>query len=82
MFWAAVWLAILLVAIKAFYLGTPASATPHAAADYVRDLAAVSFVDVLFAAMLWICGNAAEVCANMNEIWPPSRSLIAGAPPL
>ena len=49
-FWAAVWLAIVLLAIKAYYLGAPAAATPHAAWDYLRDLAAVSFVDVLFAA--------------------------------
>ena len=47
------------VAVKAYYLGAPAAATPHAAWDYVRDLAAVSFVDVLFAAVFWIAGTAA-----------------------
>ena len=50
LFWTAAWLAVVLVAIKAYYLGAPAAPTLHAAWDYVRDLAAVSFVDVLFAA--------------------------------
>ena len=58
-FWAAVWLAAAFVAIKAFYLGAPAAFTPHAAWDYIRDLAAVSFVDTLCAALLWASGGAA-----------------------
>ena len=63
LFWAAVWLATVFVAIKAFYLGAPAGPTPRAAWDYVRDLTAVSFVDVLFAAVLWVCGRAALLLA-------------------
>ena len=63
-FWAAAWLAIVLLAIKAFYLGTPAAATPHAAWDYLRDLAAVSFVDALFAAVLWVTATAALLLAG------------------
>ena len=59
MFWAAIWLAVVLVAIKAYYLGAPAAAAPRAAYDYLRDLAAVSFVDVLSAAALWTCAIAA-----------------------
>jgi phosphoglycerol transferase MdoB-like AlkP superfamily enzyme len=62
--WAAVWLATALVAIKAFYLGPPAAVTPRAALDYIRDLTAVSFVDVLFAAVLWACGSLALRLAN------------------
>ena len=58
LFWAAVWLAALLAAIKAFYLGAPAAATPRAAWDYLRDLAAISFVDGLFAAVFWACATA------------------------
>ena len=58
LFWAAVWLAVLFVTIKAFYLGAPAAATPRAAWDYLRDLAAISFVDGLFAAVFWACATA------------------------
>lgn len=57
--WAAVWLAAAFVAIKAFYLGAPAAPDARAAWDYIRDLTAVSFVDVLFAAVLWACGSLA-----------------------
>ena len=64
LFWAAVWLAVALVAIKGVYLGAPAAATPHAAWDYVRDLTAVSFVDVLFAAVLWSSGSLALYVAG------------------
>ena len=62
--WAAVWLAVVLVAIKAYYLGAPSAPSPRAAWDYLRDLTAVSFVDVLFAALFWVCGIAALVAAK------------------
>jgi arylsulfatase A-like enzyme len=62
--WAASWLAVMFVAVKASYLGVPAAATPRAVWDYGRDLAAVSFVDVLFAAILWAVGRAALVLAG------------------
>ena len=58
MFWAAAWLAVMFVAVKAYYLG-PAGPTPTGVWDYVRDLAAVLYVDVLYAAGLWACGRAA-----------------------
>src|SRR4051794_904882 len=74
--WAAVWLAIAFVAIKAFYLGGPVAANSHAVWDFVRDLAAVSFVDVLFAAMLWVCGNAALAVAGDR---PRVRAMLANA---
>ncbi|PYR16935.1 MAG: hypothetical protein DMF94_26095 [Acidobacteria bacterium] len=59
LFWATVWLAIALIAVKAFYLGVPAVRTPTAGWDYLRDLAAISFVDVLLAGGVWACGRAA-----------------------
>src|SRR6266849_1106282 len=59
LFWAAVWLAIALIAVKAFYLGVPAERTPTGGWDYLRDLAAISFVDVLFAGGVWACGRTA-----------------------
>jgi lipoteichoic acid synthase len=59
LFWAAVWLAIALIAVKAFYLGVPAERTPSGGWDYLRDLTAISFVDVLFAGGVWACGRTA-----------------------
>src|SRR6478672_1106402 len=58
-FWAATWLAIVLVAVKAYYLGAPAAPTLRSGWDYLRDLTAVSFVDTLFAALFWSCASAA-----------------------
>ena len=57
LFWAAVWLAIALIAIKAYYLGIPAAAALADAQEYLRSLAAISYVDVLFAAIVWACGR-------------------------
>ena len=51
-FWAAVWLAIVLVAIKAYYLGIPAPLALTDFGNYLRSLAAISYGDVLFAAMV------------------------------
>ena len=76
LYWAAVWLALVLVGIKAYYLGAPVAATPRAFWDYLRDLGAISFVDALFAAMLWICGNAALALAGAR---PRVRQAIAVA---
>jgi lipoteichoic acid synthase len=59
LFWTAVWLAIALVALKAYYLGVPAERTLTGALDYLRSLAAISFVDTLFAAGVWACGFTA-----------------------
>jgi arylsulfatase A-like enzyme len=62
--WAAGWLAVVFVAVKASYLGVPAAPTLRAVWDYGRDLAAVSFVDVLCAAILWAGGRAALTLAG------------------
>jgi lipoteichoic acid synthase len=59
LFWAAVWLAIALITVKAYYLGVPAALTLTGSRDYALDLAAISFVDVLFAGSVWACGRAA-----------------------
>ena len=56
-FWAAVWLAIVLIAVKAYYLGLPSPGVLAGALDYLRSLAAISYVDVLFAAVVWACGR-------------------------
>ena len=54
LFWTTVWLAFVLVAVKASYLGVPG-----ALGQYLRSLAAISYVDVVFAAVIWTAGRAA-----------------------
>ena len=66
LFWASVWLAIVLVAVKAYYLTVP-GAVPWAdeqATPAVQLLAAITYVDVLFAAGLWIAARAALALAG------------------
>src|ERR1700752_1196476 len=55
-FWSAVWLAVVLVSIKAYYLGVP-DTLGLKDGTYLRSLAAISYTDVLFAAALWTCGR-------------------------
>jgi arylsulfatase A-like enzyme len=55
--WAGVWLGVVVVGVKAFYLGLPDSFSAAAAFDTVRSIAAISYVDVLFAAAVWGCGR-------------------------
>jgi phosphoglycerol transferase MdoB-like AlkP superfamily enzyme len=50
-YWATVWLAAFLVAVKAYYLGLPGSRTDIN--GYLQSLAAISYVDALFAAVVW-----------------------------
>src|SRR5438477_3483843 len=53
LFWGAVWLALILIAAKAFYLGLPRPAALGNSVDYLRSLAAISFTDLWFVAGLW-----------------------------
>jgi arylsulfatase A-like enzyme len=76
LFWAAVWLAMVLLALKAYYLGAPQAPTVHAAWDYICDLAAISFIDVLYAALLWAAGAAALRLAGRR---PWTRLVIVAA---
>src|SRR5262245_11883059 len=67
LFWGVVWLAVILVATKAYYLGLPA---PHGFADgieYVRSLAAISYTDLWFAVGFWI---VARVIMALLIHWP------------
>jgi len=57
-FWAAVWLAILLVGIKAYYLGVPPALAVADANNYVLSLAAISYGDVIFVAIFWAGARA------------------------
>jgi arylsulfatase A-like enzyme len=69
-FWAAVWLAAVLVAVKAYYLTVP-RAVPWAdelATPSVRLLAAISYGDLLFVSGLWIAGRAALALAGPRRL--------------
>ena len=59
LFWAGIWLALVLVAIKARYLGVPSVGAFDAAGDYLRSLASISYVDVLFATAIWLVARLA-----------------------
>jgi arylsulfatase A-like enzyme len=65
---AAVWLALVLIVIKASYLGLPAGFAPGPALEYVRSLAAISYADVVFAAVAWA---GALVVLSLFEFLPP-----------
>jgi arylsulfatase A-like enzyme len=67
-FWAAVWLAAVLVGIKAYYLG----ASPRdwsGPSEFLRALAAISYRDALFAAMAWTAGRGALVACGSRRLW-------------
>ena len=66
-FWASVWLAIVLVAVKAYYLTVP-GAVPWIDGYSARLLVAVSYADVLFAAAWWACGRAALALAGNRRL--------------
>src|SRR5437867_447059 len=51
-FWPAFWLAIVLIATKAFYLEWLASDPPSDPSSFMRELAAISYGDVGYAAAL------------------------------
>ena len=62
-FWASVWLALALVAVKAYYLKAMALA-PGEGIDFISSLAAVSYGDVAFVAACWILGRAVTAPAR------------------
>src|SRR5262245_14127608 len=69
LFCGVVWLAVILVATKAYYLGLPA---PHGFADgieYVRSLAAISYTDLWFAVGFWAL---ARLIMALLIRWPAS----------
>src|SRR5258708_39846225 len=67
-FWAAVWLAIVLIAVKAYHLGVPAARAFNGAHDYLLALAAISYVDVLFAAAIWTIARLALALAHSRRL--------------
>jgi arylsulfatase A-like enzyme len=71
-FWAAVWLAALLIAVKAYYLGLPASRSD--VDTHLRSLAAISYGDALFAASVWAAAR------TMLALTPLKLASAGGAP--
>lgn len=53
LFWAAVWLAVALIATKSYYLGLPKTLAVDDVVGNLRSLAAISYADLLFVAWLW-----------------------------
>ena len=76
LFWAAAWLAVVLVAIKAYYLGLPPARAVVDAEDYLLSLAAISYVDVLFAAVLWIAARATLALTGGRRLSAPVITLV------
>jgi len=56
LFWTSVWLAVALVGIKASYLGWPGTPEIPVNGSYLRSLAAISYLDVVFAASVLAAG--------------------------
>jgi len=59
LFWAAVWLALVLVGVKAYYLGARGDLTTVELLANLRSLAAISYHDVAFAFVAWAVARAA-----------------------
>lgn len=76
LFWSGVWLAIGLVAIKAFYLGLPGQPVRTAGQFYLRALAALSYTDVAFVAIAWAVARLALVLVARRMTAP---QVVAGA---
>src|SRR4051812_26986084 len=65
-FWAAVWLAIVLVATKAYYLGMPGPTTAAGFGGYLESLAAISYGDILFAMICWAAARTILAVAGLS----------------
>jgi phosphoglycerol transferase MdoB-like AlkP superfamily enzyme len=75
-FWAAFWLAVALVAVKAYYLGVPGALEGTAGGNYLRSLAAISYVDVVFAAGVWAGARALLALAGQRPLISRTVSVV------
>jgi phosphoglycerol transferase MdoB-like AlkP superfamily enzyme len=66
--WAAAWFAVILMAIKAYYLGALPARAFADVRDYFRSFAAISYVDVLFAAVVWLIARAILALAGGRKL--------------
>lgn len=65
---ATVWLAGVLVVVEACYLGIPAGLALTNSSEYLRSVAAISYVEVVFAAALWLCGRVALAAVGSSRL--------------
>src|SRR5438093_13195520 len=63
-FWGAVWLALVLVGVKAYYLWTRGDLNTIEVADDLSSLAAITYRDVVFVLAAWAIARAALVLAG------------------
>src|SRR5258705_7712872 len=61
LFWAAVWLGVVLIVTKSYYLGAPRSFFIGELVAHLRSLMAISYADVLFVAALWASARIATI---------------------
>src|SRR6266545_5029200 len=74
LFFAAVWLAIVLVGIKAVYLGIHTGFSFGDIGHWIRSLAAISNADLVFVVALWLCGRTMVAVAGTHR-WIASTML-------
>jgi phosphoglycerol transferase MdoB-like AlkP superfamily enzyme len=76
LFFAGVWLAIGLVAIKTFHLGFAGTPAREVGQLYLRALAAITYADVVFVAIFWSVARALlALCAR----WRVARVIVVSA---
>jgi phosphoglycerol transferase MdoB-like AlkP superfamily enzyme len=66
-FWANAWLAIALVAVKAFHLGVPGAATRANEPPYLPSLAAISYLDLTFVVALFAVGRVVLAAVGVRR---------------
>src|SRR5437868_3810668 len=71
--WSALWLAIVLVATKAYYLGVPHPSGPTEVMDHLRSLAAISYGDLWFVAALWALASGGSWALRR---WPTAVNAV------
>lgn len=73
---AGLWLGLVLVAIKAWFLGPPTGVTPLLLTGFLGSLAAISYADVTFAVALWAVVRAALWPASSRAAWIVARAFV------
>src|SRR5262245_57272626 len=73
---AAVWLAVCFVAVKAYYLGAPKIGVVEWR-DYLGNLAATSYGDVLFAVWFWAAARTALAAARRPRVRAAVSKIVA-----
>src|SRR5262245_46272771 len=65
--WGAIWLGVMLIATKAYYLGMPRAHTLVDLIEYIRSLAAISYADLWFTGAVWA---SSRVAVGRLAPWP------------